>query len=229
MTDPAIAIFVKTPGLSPLKTRLAAGIGQPAALQFYRNSLAALRELLTAHPKLAPYWAVAEPSLPAEHPWQDFPVMHQDQGDLGLRMGSVLAKLQKSHEKVLFIGSDTPQLSTEVLNAALVGLDLHDVVFGPAADGGFYLMATKVPIATELFQKVSYSQADTLSRLAGLLAERYQVSCDLPTLTDADTAEDLPAIADQLESLKVLGPRQQVLATWLRGRPQGSTAAELAL
>lgn len=229
MTHPAVAIFVKTPGLSPLKTRLAAGIGQPAALQFYRNALAALKELLEAYPTLTPYWAVAEPELPAEHPWQDFAVVHQDQGDLGLRMGSVLAKLQKNHDEVLFIGSDTPQLSAAVLDAALAELTRHDVVFGPASDGGFYLMATKVPIATEVFQKVSYSQADTLSRLAGLLAERYQVSRALPTLTDADTAEDLLAIADQLEGLRALCPRQQVLATWLKGRLKGSTGADLAL
>lgn len=229
MTDAALAIFVKTPGLSPLKTRLAAGIGTPGAMQFYRNALAALRELLAAYPRLTPYWAVAEPSLPEDHPWQDFALVHQDQGDLGLRMGSVLAKLQKKHRKVLFIGSDTPQLSPQLLDAALDRLDTKDIVFGPASDGGFYLLGTKVAIPSELFQQVTYSQGNTLTCLTALLAERFSVCCDLPTLTDADTAEDLRAIADQLTELPTLLPKQQVLADWLHGRSKGSTAADLAL
>lgn len=220
MTDSsaAVAIFVKTPGLSPLKTRLAAGIGSPGAMQFYRNALGALKELLAAYPRLTPYWAVAEPSLPVDHPWQDFAIVHQAQGDLGLRMASVLAELQKNHDHVLFIGSDTPQLSHEILDQALAQLAAADVVFGPAADGGFYLMGSKVPIPAELFQQVTYSSGDTLARLTALLAKHHKVRCDLPRLTDADTAEDLAAIADQLDALPKRLPKQQLLATWLSDR-----------
>lgn len=220
MTDSsaAVAIFVKTPGLSPLKTRLAAGIGSPGAMQFYRNALEALKELLAAYPGLTPYWAVAEPSLPLDHPWQDFAVVHQQPGDLGLRMASVLAKLQRNHDKVLFLGSDTPQLSHELLDQALAQLATADVVFGPATDGGFYLLGSKVPIPAELFQQVTYSAGDTLARLTALLAAQYKVCCDLPRLTDADTVEDLVAIADQLKALPRRLPKQQLLATWLNDR-----------
>lgn len=228
----AIAIFVKTPGLSPLKTRLAAGIGTAGAVQFYRNSLGALQELLSAGPclsmSLSPYWAVAEPELPEDHPWQGFPVVHQEQGDLGLRMGSVLAELQKHHEKVLFIGSDTPQLSQPLLSRALELLERHDVVFGPAADGGFYLMGTAVAIPSSLLQQVRYSADDTLSQLAGLLAKQHSVSRDdLPQLTDADTAGDLLTIAKQLAALPELLPKQRLLLSWLEGRLQGLQEARL--
>lgn len=214
----AIAIFVKTPGQSPLKTRLAEGVGQTAALQFYRNSLAALKELLAAEPGLSPYWAVAEPDLPPEHPWQDFPILHQDQGGLGLRMASILTKLQPTYQKTLFIGSDTPQLSGDILREALVRLEENDVVFGPATDGGFYLLGTKVPISAEIFQQVSYSQADTMAQLAKELSRQHRVSTALPPLTDADTASDLSRIADQLAACRQLLPNQQVMATWLKDR-----------
>lgn len=217
----AIAVFVKTPGLSPLKTRLAAGIGDAAALQFYRNSLLALTELLGAQSQLSPYWAVAEAEdqLPADHPWRQFPIIHQGEGDLGLRMATILSQLLARHDRVFFIGADTPQLSEQLLSAAVGALADHDVIFGPAADGGFYLMGTKVAIPSATFQQVRYSQEDTRQQLAAQLARHHRVSEALPQLTDADTAQDLAMISEQLAALPRPTPRQQVLMTWLQQRP----------
>lgn len=217
----AIAVFVKTPGLSPLKTRLAAGVGEHAALQFYRNSLLALTELLGGQSQLSPYWAVAESKeqLPADHPWQQFPIIHQGTGGLGLRMATILSQLLARHDQVFFIGADTPQLSLDLLSDAQRQLADHDVVFGPAADGGFYLMGTKVAISAATFQAVSYSQDDTRQQLAAQLGLKHRISADLPQLTDADTAGDLAVIAKQLAALPEPLSRQQILLTWLQQRP----------
>jgi hypothetical protein len=81
---PMIAIFVKTPGLSPVKTRLAAAIGEKRALEFYRLAIEAVREVVSAS-GLQACWAVAEETAD----WTGFPVIFQGEGALGTIMSTV--------------------------------------------------------------------------------------------------------------------------------------------
>lgn len=138
----AIAIFVKTRGVSPLKTRLAATIGQEKAEHFYRLSLNCIINTLKGI-EITPYWAIAEEQCVNNSMWKNFDRMHTGEGGLGERQSHIYHELLKHHDAVMLIGGDAPQLSEDIIHQAMEALKLHDYTIGPADDGGYYLLAGK--------------------------------------------------------------------------------------
>jgi uncharacterized protein len=121
----------------------------------------------------------------------------------GQGLGDALAGAFEEHagvEQIVLIGSDTPDLPSEVLEQASRELAGHDVVIGPAADGGYYLLGMRRPHA-ELFEGIAWSTdqvfAQTLARAEGL-GLRVAV---LPTWDDVDTPDDLLRLQRQLRTL----------------------------
>ncbi|MEO5829415.1 MAG: TIGR04282 family arsenosugar biosynthesis glycosyltransferase [Rhodanobacter sp.] len=213
----ALAIFVKTPDLSPVKTRLAAGIGAPAALRFHQLAAAATAEVARAcEPWLTPYWAIAEAGPTAIAAWPGFASLHQGEGDLGERLHTVYADLQARHGRVLLIGADAPQLTIALLQQALTVLDdpRTPFVIGDASDGGFWLFGGRIAIPRAVWTRVRYSQTQTAAELQQHLAPHGAVG-KVGRLTDVDNAEDLPALRDALDRLSHPLPVQQALRQWL--------------
>ena len=216
----ALAIFVKTPGLSPVKTRLALGIGAPAALRFHQLAAAATAEVArVCAPWLTPYWAIAEAGPDAAAAWPEFASLYQGQGDLGERLHAVYARLQARHGRVLLIGADAPQLTVALLRHALVTLDdAHTpFVIGDASDGGFWLFGGRAALPSEVWTHVRYSQPRAAAELRQQLASHGAVGA-VGHLTDVDRVEDLPALRSALEALETLEPAQQRLLDWLKNR-----------
>jgi rSAM/selenodomain-associated transferase 1 len=226
----ALAIFVKTPGLSPIKTRLAAGIGAEHAERFHAlaaNAVAAVAR--AAMPLIEPYWAVAEPEALRHPRWDRLPVLCQGAGGLGQRLDTVCSALQARHGRVLLVGADSPQLTVDLLHRAVRVLDAAPtpVVIGRASDGGFWLFGTRVPVPASVWHKPSYSSAHTADQLLAALRP-LGAPASLPTLTDVDRAEDLTALAEALQALPAPLPEQQALQTWLRGLPAAMSHKEIS-
>lgn len=216
----ALAIFVKTPGLSPVKTRLAAGIGAPAAQRFHQLAAAATAEVARAcEPWLTPYWAIAEAGPAAVAAWPEFAALHQGHGGLGERLHTVYARLQARHGRVLLIGADAPQLTVASLRHALTLLDDADTpcVIGAATDGGFWLFGGRVPIAREVWCGVRYSHPNTAMQLCAALRPQGSVAA-VPALTDVDEKADLDALEHALTALPTPLPAQRDLLDWLAAR-----------
>lgn len=197
----AVAVFVKTPGLSPLKTRLAKTIGEEAAHRFYKLSCAAIRESLFAAQasssgKIIPYWAVAEDH--ADAAWLDFPVIRQGPGGLGDKLDRVYAELITRHGGCMLIGADAPHVRPAVF---LEVLTLHAkgsaFVIGPASDGGFYLFSGQKPVSADIWRSVPYSAADTLNELRQRIETVAPVE-QIARLTDVDTENDLRSVLDEM-------------------------------
>lgn len=216
----AIAIFVKTPGHSPVKTRLAKAIGAKVAVEFHRLAAAAVAEVAIAvHDRdgtLQPFWAVAECDAMDAPPWQALPRLWQGEGGLGDRLDLVYALLRTAHERVLLIGADAPQVTPELLRQACTALDnpATPFVMGEAEDGGFWLFGGRVPIPREIWCKVGYSRDDTASQLRDALRPLGEISA-LPTLMDADRPSDLPMLAQALWALPAPQAAQLELLNWL--------------
>jgi hypothetical protein len=218
----ALAIFVKTPGLSPVKTRLAAGIGITAALRFHQLAAEATADVARAcEPWLTPYWAVAEAGAAALAAWPGFVALHQGQGELGERLHTVYAHLQARHDRVLLVGADAPQLTVALLQHALNMLDQAHTPFviGPASDGGFWLFGGRAALPREVWIRVRYSQPQAASELQQQVAVQGAVAA-IGCLTDVDNAEDLPALRRALEALDAPQPAQQRLLAWLQNLPR---------
>lgn len=213
----SLAIFVKTPGYSPVKTRLAASIGQRRAEQFHRLAAAAVAAVAkAAMPAITPYWAVAERDALDDPLWRGLPTLWQGEGDLGARLDQVCAPLQRQHQRVLLIGADAPQLSVGLLHAALDTLDdpATPFVLGRAEDGGFWLFGTRQPVPEGAWQVPRYSSPETADMLIDALSPAGAIGT-LAILNDVDDGDDLVSLVAALEALTDPLPEQHELLAWL--------------
>ncbi len=217
-TAAGLAIFVKTPGHSPLKTRLAQAIGRDAAEEFHRLAAAAVADVViraqASMPGLAAYWAVAEADALDAPIWQDLPRIAQGDGDLGARMRSVCEILRARHGRALLIGADAPQLRADDLLSACTALDAHDHAIGPSEDGGFWLFGTRISVPEHAWSDTPWSQSDTAMRFLAALGDASVAT--LRRLCDVDTVDDLAALVEALHALSAPTPKQATLMDWLR-------------
>jgi hypothetical protein len=209
-----IAVFVKTPGRSPVKTRLAQHVGPERAAECHVRCAEAVREALAAAPSLVPYWAVAEHG--ALDAWQGFEVLAQGDGSLGARMARVHAALRARHGAALLVGADAPQLDSAELEQAAEWLVAPEsrLVLGRARDGGFWLFGANRALPESDWIRVAYSEADT-ARAFEQAMSRHGRWLHLSERTDLDRGSDIAAVARELEALPAPTPSQRVLAGWL--------------
>lgn len=214
----AIAVLVKTPGLSPIKTRLALSVGKEKAEEFYRLSLWAVESILKETEQrisgCSLFWAVAEQDGLQNPLWSSFKRVFQRGGGLGERLHHVYSSLIKNYKAVILMGADCPVIqvhqlekSAEILNEAK-----EKFVLGPALDGGFYLFGGRTDIPKQVWTEVPYSQDSTLARLSEKLIPLAEVVLIEPA-PDVDTIEDLLALREQFPSLGTL--EQKRLLDWI--------------
>jgi rSAM/selenodomain-associated transferase 1 len=181
MIEPCIILFARAPRLGCVKRRLAAGIGAVPALRFYRNQLARIARQLRLFKTVT-----AVTPRHARWPGQIRPAIAQRGPNLGQRMHNAF-KLFPARP-VILIGADIPALDARILRAAIKALASHAAVFGPAEDGGYYLVGMgrrrpETPFANVRWS-TSHALADTLQNF-----RRRKIAL-LPTLTDIDTPEN---------------------------------------
>lgn len=230
----ALAIFVKTPGRSALKTRLAVALGREFAERWYwlaAQAVASVARRAAAHRGITTYWAVAEAQ--AEKDWSGFSSIAQGCGGLGARMARVHAQLVARHGFALLIGADAPQLSAEALAEAAHwlggGTKRPDsdplparLVLGPAADGGFWLFGANRIIADRAWTGVRYSRADTCRQFRRAM-QTFGACRMLGELTDVDHADDLDTLRRALDELRDPTPEQCALMQWMDASIEAST------
>lgn len=188
-----LQIFVKHPIAGQTKTRLAAGIGHPKALEAYRRLLARMKGIACSLPASINVEIWYGNQIPAEDLWADspFPRFLQSGEDLGARMeGAIQTALNKGADKVVLVGSDLPDLTAEVVLEAFETLGDADVVLGPSDDGGYYLVGMK-KIQSMIFRKMTWSVENVLENTRQRLANHQKSWGELVPLNDLDTIEDL--------------------------------------
>lgn len=220
----AIAIFVKTPGLSPVKTRLAVKLGKKYAEKFYLASARAVADVVQTASQLDAiegYYAVAEPSALEHSYWEDLPNVWQGEGGLGERMSHVYQELLNDHDFVILVGSDIPQMPTEELLSASAWLPHNEqarLVFGPSVDGGFWLFGGNCHVPETVWTDVTYSAADTGTQFLDKIQRLGDVR-KVATLRDTDQQSDLLPLHQNLLELNEPLPAQRELIRVLEALP----------
>lgn len=212
----AIAIFVKTPGLSPIKTRLAAEIGTELAETWHHLAALAVAEVAQAA-KIGPvYFAVAEPGGVEHADWQSLPCLIQPEGDLGHRMERILEHCVKQHGRALLLGADSPQIEPDSLKQADQWLADPEprLVIGPAHDGGFWTFGANRALGLGSISSITYSQPETSEMFEKTLEGRGNW-LRLDTLSDVDTLTTLRQTQCLMQNKKGLLPKQQALVGWV--------------
>jgi rSAM/selenodomain-associated transferase 1 len=193
-----LVLFVRAPRLGVGKRRLASEIGDVAALRFERSMFGLLGRRLGRVRRWRLHLAVTpDHSIAGRHLWlRNAAVRPQGAGDIGVRMRRALASCPPG--PVVLVGADIPQLAPRHIADAFRLLGRHDLVFGPAADGGFWLIgARRSPRLPPLFGKVRWSGPHTLA----------DVLDNLPRRTSVGFAARLEDV-DDAAVLRRLGPRR---------------------
>ena len=194
----AIAIFVKTPGYSPIKTRLAASLGRDKAEKWHGLAARAVAAKAVETAIGPVYFAIAEDQA-LDHPmWAALPTISQGQGGLGARMHHVHTRLVEDHGRALLLGADTIQWQPESLNQADVWLRARDarLCIGPAHDGGFWTFGSNIALPRATWIGVNYSRRSTLSEFNQAIST-FGPCKTLATLTDLDELQDARAVLSE--------------------------------
>ena len=183
-----LIVFVKNIKQGKVKTRLAASIGNKEAVMVY-NQLIDITEAATV--KLSVDRAIYYSDFLDESRWLSDAKMVQTGSDLGQRMKNAFADgFDGGYEQIVLIGSDLPDISVEIINEAFTKLEKQEVVFGPANDGGYYLVGLTKPQAS-IFVNKPWSQPNLLALTLDELDKQKVGYALLNTYNDVDTFEDL--------------------------------------
>ena len=202
-----LCIFAKAPRPGAVKTRLAAALGPEHAAAVARALLldtmerwaeAKLRRVVAFTP------ADAGPEF-AELARGRFELVPQGDGDLGRRLETVLAReLAGGAEALVFLGADRPTLPAAHVEQAFAELRRADVVLGPAADGGYYLLGCgrRVP---PIFDGIAWGGPHVLTETVARLADRSWRLALLPPWYDVDTPNDWAMLRGHVAALRRAG------------------------
>jgi uncharacterized protein len=200
-----LILFARFPVAGKVKTRLIPALGAEGAAALHRRLV--LRTLRTAcalcesqNVELEIRFTGGDANQMQHWLGDGWLCRSQDDGDLGQRMtGAFADSFREQSPATVIIGSDCPALTPGVLTAAFDFLHTRPVVFGPATDGGYYLVGLTKPIP-ELFQGIAWGAETVLARSLAILSRTGIEPGLLSSLDDLDRPEDLPAWRRIVES-----------------------------
>ena len=197
-TKRTLILFVKNKETGRVKTRLAKTIGDEKAMVVYQALIDHTKSILDPLPVHKVVYYSKQIPLRDQFPISLYDKEIQPQGDLGQKMAHAFqTQFRLGAKQVMIIGSDCPELTTEILEQGLQLLKEKDVVLGPAKDGGYYFLGMN-SFHPQLFENKAWSTADVLLDTILDLDKATLTYHLLPTLGDVDYEEDL---TDELRKL----------------------------
>jgi uncharacterized protein len=186
-----LLIFAKNLIHGEVKTRLASTVGHDKAMTGYEQLIAHTIETTKHLPvdKTVFY----SKRIELEDAWDNkiYEKNIQTGNDLGDKMKNAFATVfGNRNKKLVIIGTDCPDLNASVIMNAYVYLEDHDIVIGPASDGGYYLLGMK-KLHPRLFEKIDWSTAKVLAQTLKICESSNLSTFLLPELSDIDDENDL--------------------------------------
>ena len=189
LTEQLVQIFCKLPEPGKVKTRLEPCLGKQGAADLYGELL----ERVVARLKPCFNTELWYASTGAVEFLTRFPRLEQKQqveGDLGERMLYSMSDGLARSERVVLVGSDCPQIDSGYVAQAFALLKDHDVVLGPAEDGGYGLIGAR-RLLPEIFTDIIWSTDHVLSDTCRRLNEGLVNYAMLPLIWDIDRPSDI--------------------------------------
>jgi hypothetical protein len=205
MGSELLMIFVKNPVAGKVKTRLAKTIGPEKAMEVYQHLIDHTRAVTESLPVDKAVFYSDE--IDTTDAWTSslFQKFDQEGSDLGKRMYNAFKLgFGKAYRKIVVIGSDTFDITSEIISESFQLLERNNFVLGPSHDGGYYLLGMSAMHA-QLFRNKKWSSEnvlhDTLVDIRNMNGSYHL----LPELVDVDTEEDL-LISQNKNALAFLTP-----------------------
>jgi uncharacterized protein len=191
-----LIVFTRYPQVGKAKTRLIPALGEAGAMALHRqmaeHTLAQVQKLQVLRPlEVEVRFTGGDRDQMQNWLGHDLHYVLQGEGDLGERLvRSLQSAFTNGVESVVVIGTDCPDLSAALMAQALDALHNHDLVVGPARDGGYYLIGLR-RLVPELFQGIAWSTAAVFQQTIAIAQTLNLQVTTLPTLADVDRPEDL--------------------------------------
>lgn len=195
-----VLLFTRYPEAGRCKTRLIPALGKDGAARLHREMtqrvLTQLTSLAAIHPhQLEIHYDGGSEEQMRSWLGNNYQYRKQADGDIGCRMQAAIVRHLDRMQRLLLIGSDCPDLSAAIMEEAFEALTTHDLVLGPAFDGGYYLIGARKErasiICRKLFHDIPWSTDDVYTTTK-TRAEQHRLRCHtLTRLHDIDTPADL--------------------------------------
>lgn len=202
-------LFTRYPEAGATKTRMIPALGPEGAAELQR---AMTRHVLDNAPP---------PGVPVElryaggdtrrmRDWLGTAYRYAPQGggDLGARMARACAEqFAQGVERVMLVGADCPEVDSGVTAAAFAALEKHDIVIGPAKDGGYYLIGLHARVggdgAAHLFADTDWGTASVCECTEQRAAGRAWRVAKLATMRDVDVPDDLAVWGEAVRNARI--------------------------
>lgn len=190
MSKTVLILFTKNPELGKCKTRLAAAVGDVRALEIYIQLLTYTRDFSALLPFEKHVYYSQEIVKNDRWTRSNFHKKLQTEGNLGDKMKAAFEEsFAAGFEKVIIVGSDCAEINEKDVLKAEQLLDQNDIVFGPALDGGYYLLGMK-KMTTSVFENKPWSETHLLETTLNELQEKNITFALLDPKSDVDYLED---------------------------------------
>jgi uncharacterized protein len=186
-----LIVFVRAPRAGAVKTRLAREIGATAACDAYHKLVRAVLNRINSIGNVQLRYSPDDAESEVQ-PWlrRSWTLSPQGSGDLGERLTRAFAEsFADGARRVVIIGSDCPWLSDAEIEQAWNELETHDLVLGPARDGGYWLVGLREP-KPAVFDGISWSTETVLEQTLERARGQSLRFLLLRELRDVDTLED---------------------------------------
>ena len=198
--EEAVVLMAKAPVAGRVKTRLCPPLDPGESAALYACMLGDTAGEVSTVPRVRRYLFLDPPESAdflRRKPFSAFERFPQRGKDLGGKMWDAAATaFRLGAMRVVIVGADCPALSTGTVRRAFRELSTGaSVVFGPSADGGFYLVGLSSP-DERLFRGVRWSTAEVLRNAAARCRILSAPFSFLPPGRDVDTGEDLLALRE---------------------------------
>jgi len=197
--NPIILLFIKVPIKGQVKSRLAADVGEEAALDLYKSFVLDIIDTLegSGYTLRICYYPHDRADMFTSLFGIRYRMMPQEGKDLGEKMENAFKQIfSEGYTRAILIGSDIPDLAPAVLRDALESLTKNDVVIGPASDGGYYLIGFhKDSLLPRIFHNREWGTERVFQDTMDILRNTSLRVHLAPQWSDVDTIGDLKSLA----------------------------------
>lgn len=192
--EQCVIIFTRYPEPGRAKTRLIPVLGAEGAAKLHRQmteyTISQVRQLQT-DVSLQVYFTGSDCTCFQNWLGSDLIYHRQGEGDLGSRMAQAFeAALSSGIDAAIIIGTDCPSLNPALMTEAFEMLNQHDLVLGPATDGGYYLIGLR-RLIYELFVGINWGTSEVFQKTVEIANNLKLAVAYLTPLADIDRPEDL--------------------------------------
>lgn len=202
-------MFLKRPMRGRVKTRLAAGAGDEAAANLYAAFVADLADRFrgTGHRRILGYTPddVESREYANTLAGAEYEVWPQPDAELGQRIRAYFEHVwETGKQPTVLIGSDSPSLPPDCVEAAFDALRTRDCVLGPATDGGYYLIGLRT-MPHRLFDGIAWSSPCVVVQTIERIVAAGATLAVLPPWYDVDTVDDLQLLRGHVAAMRAAG------------------------